>query len=198
VDLPTGPTSLTLLVRLRAADPDDPAWDRLVALYGPVVEFWCRRAGVSPADVDDVRQETFAAVATSVAEFRRDRQGDTFRGWLFRVTRNKVTDHFRRRNRCAPAAGGTDAWEQLEQTPDPAADLPEDPPEVAAGLYHRGLELVRSEFEPQTWAAFWRTAVDDLPVDLTAADLGVTPAAVRKAKSRVLRRLREELGDVLD
>jgi RNA polymerase sigma-70 factor (ECF subfamily) len=28
-----------------------------------------------------------------------------------------------------------------------------------------------------------------------AADLGVTPAAVRQAKSRVLRRLKEEVGD---
>jgi hypothetical protein len=31
-----------------------------------------------------------------------------------------------------------------------------------------------------------------------AARFGVTPVAVRKARSRVLRRLREEIGDLLD
>jgi hypothetical protein len=31
-----------------------------------------------------------------------------------------------------------------------------------------------------------------------AAELGMTPAAVRKSRYRVLERLREELGDVLD
>jgi RNA polymerase sigma-70 factor, ECF subfamily len=44
---------------------------------------------------------------------------------------------------------------------------------------------------------FWRTTVEDrAPVDL-AAELGVTPAAVRKAKSRVLRRLKEEFGELI-
>jgi RNA polymerase sigma-70 factor (ECF subfamily) len=59
------------------------------------------------------------------------------------------------------------------------------------------MELVRSEFEAKTWQAFWRAAVDGHPVDMIAADLGVTPAAVRKSKSRVLRRLKEEIGDLI-
>jgi RNA polymerase sigma-70 factor, ECF subfamily len=39
--------------------------------------------------------------------------------------------------------------------------------------------------------------VDGHPVDLIAADLGVTTASVRKSKSRVLRRLKEEVGDLI-
>jgi RNA polymerase sigma-70 factor (ECF subfamily) len=65
------------------------------------------------------------------------------------------------------------------------------------GLYRRALELVRAEFEPRTWELFWLTAVEGRPPVDVAAERGLTPAAVRQAKSRVLRRLREEVGDLI-
>lgn len=55
--------------------------------------------------------------------------------------------------------------------------------------------MVRSEFEDRTWQAFWRVAVEGHATAEVAADLGITANAVRQAKSRVLRRLRQELGD---
>jgi RNA polymerase sigma-70 factor (ECF subfamily) len=89
------------------------------------------------------------------------------------------------------------ALERLEQVADPHGAGVEDPPEQVTGLYHRALELVRGEFEERTWQMFWQTVVDGrTPADV-AADLGVSAAAVRQAKSRVLRRLKEEAGDVI-
>src|SRR5262249_14847420 len=72
--------SLTLLQRARARQPA--AWERLVALYAPLVLHWCRRAGLGDADAADVFQEVFRSVSEHLNEFRRDRPGDTFRGWL--------------------------------------------------------------------------------------------------------------------
>jgi RNA polymerase sigma-70 factor (ECF subfamily) len=186
-------TSLTLLQRVR--DKDEEAWRRLLHLYGPLVERWCARGGVHPADADDVRQDVFQAVAAGLDGFRRDRPGDTFRGWLKVITRNKLLDHFRRRQKQPEAQGGTDAHRQLQELAEP--DLPEDTEEDLGGLYRRALELVRGEFEERTWQAFWRAAVEGQSPAAIAADLGVTPAAVRKAKSRVLHRLREEVGDLI-
>jgi RNA polymerase sigma-70 factor (ECF subfamily) len=61
-------------------------------------------------------------------------------------------------------------------------------------LHDRALELVRSQFEDKTWQAFWRCAVDgQSPAEVSQA-LGMTQVAVRKAKSRVLHRLRDELA----
>jgi RNA polymerase sigma-70 factor (ECF subfamily) len=57
--------------------------------------------------------------------------------------------------------------------------------------------LIRSEFEERTWRAFWGVAVDDRPAAEVAAELGMSPGAVYIAKSRVLRRLREEFRDLL-
>jgi RNA polymerase sigma-70 factor (ECF subfamily) len=186
-------TSLTLLERVR--DKDEEAWRRLLHLYGPLVERWCARGGVHPADADDVCQDVFQAVAAGLDGFRRDRPGDTFRGWLKVITRNKLLDHFRRRQKQPEAQGGTDAHRQLQEVAEP--ELPEDTAEDLGGLYHRALELVRGEFEERTWQAFWRAAVEGQSPAVIAADLGVTPAAGRKAKSRVLHRLREEVGDLI-
>jgi len=191
VDLPTSPT---LLQRARANDQE--AWERLTRLYAPLIGYWCRQQGVQGTDAEDVCQDVFQALAVGLAGFRRDRPGDTFRGWLRGITRNKVLDYFRRRKHVPEAQGGTDANRQLQQIPDQQLPEGDDPPELLSGLYHRALELVRSEFEERTWQAFWRATVDgQAPADI-AADMGVSSAAVRKAKSRVLRRLKEEVGDL--
>jgi RNA polymerase sigma-70 factor (ECF subfamily) len=191
-------TSLTLLERLRANNSD--AWRVMVQLYTPLVYHWCARGGLRGADTEDVTQDVFQAAATHLANFRRDRPGDSFRGWLRGITRNMVLQHFRRRGRHAPASGGTDALLRLQEvadTSDVTAVEDEDPAEELDALRQRALELVRSEFEERTWRAFWMTVVEDrAPVDV-AADMGVSPAAVRMAKSRVLHRLKEEFGELI-
>ena len=89
-----GSTSSSLLERLKAHDQD--AWQRLVRLYGRLVLYWCRKTNIPQADREDVFQEIFRSVARHVAEFRRDRPGDSFRGWLHSITQSKIADHFRR------------------------------------------------------------------------------------------------------
>jgi len=185
------PTSRTLLERVRANDQQ--AWQRLVELYKPLVAHWCLRWGVRD-DADDVCQEVFQGLASSLLAFQEERSGATFRGWLRGITRNKLLEHCRRRHRQPEAQGGSDAHRQLAEVPDLIDD---DPPEEVSDLYHRALEQVRVEFEVKTWQAFWRATIDGHAVDMIAADLGVTSAAVRKSKSRVLRRLKDEVGDLI-
>jgi RNA polymerase sigma-70 factor (ECF subfamily) len=189
-------TSLTLLGRVRANDAD--AWARLVHLYTPLVRYWCLRGRLQEADADDVIQEVFRAAFAALPDFRRDRPGDTFRGWLRVITRNMLALHFRRKGRSPSAAGGSDAFVRLQEVADPQVDLPEDDSrQQLQGLYVRALELVRAEFEERTWQMFWLTVVDGrAPADV-ATQFGVTPVAVRKAKSRVLQRLRAEIGDLI-
>jgi RNA polymerase sigma-70 factor (ECF subfamily) len=190
-----GATSLTLLQRARAKDSD--AWGRLVNLYTPLIHYWCKHWGVHGADADDVRQEVFQAVAAGLADFSRAKAGETFRAWLRGITRHKIMDFFRAAQQRPAAHGGTDAQLRLQQVPGPDADLPDAPPEELSALYHRMLALLKAEFEPKTWQAFWRVAVDGQSASDVAAELGMTAVAVRKAKSRVLHRLREEAGDLL-
>lgn len=150
-----------------------------------------------PADVEDVSQEVFAAAAAGLAGFRRDRPGDTFRGWLRGIARNQVRLHFRRAR--GPAAeGGTDARGELLQAADPVADPGEEESAEIGEVYRRAVELVRGEFEGRTWQAFWLTAVECRPPAAVESELGMSPAAVRQARSRVLRRIKQELAEVAE
>ena len=193
---PAEVTSLSLLERARANDAE--AWRRLVGLYRPLVLSWCGRGGVPAADAEDVAQEVFAAAAAGLAGFRHDRPGDTFRGWLRGSTRNQVLLHFRRNRDRPQAEGGSDAWRHLQGVPDPLAGSDEDDSAEVGRLYRGAVEQVRGEFQERTWRAFWRTVVDGQAPTALEGELGMTAMAIRQAKSRVLRRLKQEMGELLD
>jgi RNA polymerase sigma-70 factor (ECF subfamily) len=188
-------TSLSLLVRARANDPD--AWGRLTSLYRPLVAFWCRRARCPVEEVEDVTQEVFAAAAAGLAAFRRDRPGDSFRGWLRGITRNQVLMYFRRNRGRPQPVGGSDAMGQVQSLPDLLVEPADEQAEVSL-VFRRAVEQVRGEFEQRTWDIFWRTVVEGISPAAVAEEMHTTPAAVRQAKSRVLRRLKQEMGEVLE
>lgn len=183
-------TSLSLLERVQAQDKD--AWSQLVHIYGPLVFQWCRRWQLHNEDAADVLQEVFQAVAAQIGAFRRDRPGDTFRGWLWGITRHKIGDHFRKAGRQPQAAGGSDALQRLLETPEQG--VPEGDDEAGSSIVHRALDAIRAEFEERTWRAFYRVTVEGHETKAVAVEMQVTPDAVRMAKSRVLRRLRQELA----
>jgi RNA polymerase sigma-70 factor, ECF subfamily len=189
-------TSRSLLAAARDDEAD--AWRRLVHLYAPLAAAWCRRSGVAPQDIADVLQEVFAAVARNLDRFRKERPADTFRGWLATITRNKVRDYYRRRGEEPAAVGGTEATARLAQILDPmAADAEEDAADVAGlgGVLQRALAAIRGEFQERTWQAFWEVVVEGRSASDVGAELQMQPGHVRVAKSRVLQRLRQELGD---
>ena len=187
-------TSLSLLDRAR--HHDEPSWQRLVTLYGPLVEHWCRRGGARPEDAADLAQEVFLAVSQGLGRFERRGPG-SFRAWVRGITRHKLLDSYRRAEHRPAAAGGSTALERLLEVPDPQPGSGEDSDEMS-GLYRRAVDLIRGEFEERTWQAFWLTAVEGREAPAAAAELGMSPVAVRIAKSRVLARLRDEAEELID
>jgi RNA polymerase sigma-70 factor (ECF subfamily) len=189
-------SSFTLLVRVRAKDPD--AWQRLVRLYAPLVYEWARRAGLQSSDAADVGQEVFRTVVDSIENYQGNGSGDAFRAWLWGITRNKLHEFYRRMASQPIGAGGTDANLQLQQTAE--VQLPEDSAvfgDQRPALIQRALQLIQVEFEPRTLQAFWQATVEGRQTADIAADLEMTIKAVRQAKYRVMRRLRQELDELL-
>src|SRR5579871_976666 len=190
-----GASSASSSLLLRAQAQDRAAWERLVNLYSPLVYLWCRQAGLQAADAADVGQEVIHTVARKITRFRRDRPSATFRGWLRTMTRHKVVDHVRRQRRLETGVGGNTAQYRLLQLPQETSAT--DEAAECTLVYDQALELLREEFEERTWQAFWLVAVrDQAPAD-AAAELGMSLNAVYVAKSRILRRLREEFADLL-
>jgi len=184
--------SSTMLGRLKEGDAR--AWEGLVDLLGPVIYQCCRRAGLDASDAADIQQEVFRAMLLHLDSFRREESGHTFRGWVWTITRNKIADFYRGQKALPRAVGGTTARGALNQVPETGWDVSTFTNETDFDrlVVHRALDLVRNDFAEKTWAAFCQTTALEQSSEEVAQALGMTKAAVRKAKSRVLKRLRDE------
>lgn len=190
-------TSPSLLERAR--NQDGAAWQKIVRLYAPLVVYWCRRTPLPPNDIDDVVQDVFLSVSRELPRFQHNRSGDSFRGWLRVITRRRVADHFRRHAERPAAEGGTTAMRRIGDTPDPVPDVfaCDDAEAEEATMTRRALDLIRNDFQPNTWQAFWRTTIDGATPAELATELNMSQAAIRMARSRVLSRLRQEMNGLI-
>ena len=176
---------------------DEEAWDRLVQVYGPMIYGWARKRGASAEDASDVMQDVFQTLTTKLGEFEKRSEASSFRAWLYTVTRNRVVDMFRKREKRELAVGGTGGQQLLQAYPEQLDPADEDSQNELVHLRRRAMESMSIDFESRTWQAFYRTAIqNDLPADV-AADLGISVWAVYKARSRVLRKLKEEFDGIL-
>lgn len=192
------PTSLTLLGRLRV-NPAEADWDRLHALYRPLIRYWIGRVPDLRDEGDDVFQEVFAAVVRVIPTFAHQHTG-SFRAWLREITTRRIRECVRKRRNRPLVGVGTDETEHfLIRLEDPHGDLAAEwDAEHNRQVLERLSAAVRADFEPRTWDMFRAVVLDGRRVDDIAVEFGVTAAAVLQNKARVLRRLRQEAGELLD
>jgi RNA polymerase sigma-70 factor (ECF subfamily) len=190
-------TSVTLLERLRSHS-DTTSWQRLMDLYEPLIQGWLRKQGLQPSDADDLAQEVLVVLVRELPHFKHQRPG-AFRAWLRIITINRLRDFCRARQNRPAATGDSGMLRRLDQLEDPHSELSRLwEQEHDQYIVQRALELIEPEFSPTTWRAFWRVTRDGLDADAVAAELGVTTNAVFIAKSRVLKRLRNEVEGLID
>jgi RNA polymerase sigma-70 factor (ECF subfamily) len=179
-------TPVTLLERLRTAG-DEHAWHRFVGLYTPLLCSWARRLGCSETDLPDLVQEVLTQLVEKLPAFQYD-PDRSFRGWLRAVAHNRWRNLQRRAQ--LPMSGGVPADDLADPNPpDPFWES-----DYRRHLFARALTLMQTEFEPTTWQACLETVVHGKPAAVVALELGLSPAAVYVAKSRVLSRLRHDLA----
>ncbi|HEX3147384.1 MAG TPA: sigma-70 family RNA polymerase sigma factor [Gemmataceae bacterium] len=185
-------TSASLLDRLHAT-PTEADWRRLHDLYRPLLEGWCLRAGLSRADADDLTQDVLVAVVRQVGMLDRPGAG-SFRGWLRTVLSRRIIDHLRRQAVRPVAASGMN----LEDLAGPDSDLSRRwDREHDVHVARQAMRVVEVDFAPPTWRAFRRQVIDGAPAAEVAAEVGITLNAAILAKSRVLKRLRQEVAGLI-
>ncbi|MFO0957166.1 MAG: sigma-70 family RNA polymerase sigma factor [Isosphaeraceae bacterium] len=189
-----GMTPLSLLQRLQEGRDDD-AWHRLDRLYRPWVLGWLVRQGVSEADAEDLGQEVFSVVHRRLAEFDHSGRVGAFRTWLRTITIHYLKGYWRKRLHGVARrdevdlAGLADPDDTLERLWDREHDT---------AIAQRLMLLIEPEFSPATWRAFRRQVLDGEKADRVSAEMGLSVNAVLIAKSRVLRRLRQEGAGLID
>jgi RNA polymerase sigma-70 factor (ECF subfamily) len=186
------PTSSSLLLRLRQPG-EEASWQRFVDLYTPLLYYWACRMGLSGNDAADLVQDVFVTLVQKLPEFVYD-PSKKFRAWLRTITENRWRD-LQRRKAVGPHVGGPDGLEEAA-VPDGAAALWEG--EYREHLLARAIQVMQSDFQPATWKACWALIVEGKSGADVAAELGMSLDAVYAARSRVLRRLRQELDGLLD
>jgi RNA polymerase sigma factor (sigma-70 family) len=190
-------TPISLLERLRLR-PDPESWQRLVDLYSPLLRDWLRRYAVSHADADDLIQEVLTVLVRELPDFRHDLRRGAFRRWLRNILVNRLRTFWRSRRATLEGARGNEIDELLGRLEEPSDELAR-----LWDLEHdryvlgRLTELLKTEFEPTTWQAFRLVALEGQSHAEAAAGLGLSVNAIRIAKSRVLKRMRQEADGLI-
>lgn len=188
-------TRLTLLRSAGAGGRE--AWVELDRFYRPFIHSWFCGRKVSPEDVDDLTQEVLATLFRELPDFEHSGRTGAFRCWLRSTCLNRLLDHRRKlATRDCLSTNELNFETELASVDDPnviAWDREHD-----QAMLRYLFSLIAKSFESETIAVFRRLVLDDCPAAEVAVEFGMSVGAVYVARSRVLRRLREEgerLGD---
>lgn len=177
---------------MRLQDAEDmAAWDEFSAIYGPVVFNVATSRGFQSADAENLVQEVFMAVASSVSNWlQRDDRG-SFRAWLLRIARNAAADMITQKSTRSLGLDGSVAQVHVANLPAPSTLSSDLDLEYARLVFQWASEQVRASVAEHTWQAFWLTSIEEMSVDAAAALLNTRPGNIYFARSRVMARIKE-------
>ncbi len=177
-------TRISLLIQIRDLS-DSESWSEFVAIYSPVITKTAMRFGVRPEDVDDIRQEVFVQMMSTIQRFSKDSRKGRFRSYLARITANKIKDKWRKSSRHSgnienPAL----IPDELE-----AVELFEE--ELNRQIMTTALTRVREQSRETTWNCFQQHVLLNRSAAHVARELNITENAVFVNCSRTTARIRE-------
>ncbi len=186
-------TNLSLLDRLRDSNlENDEAWRRFVEIYTPLLLQWSLRLSVPISDRIDLVQDTLAKLLIAIKRYRREDQ-KSFRSWLYIVLKNTWLDTLRSRRTKEVGSANT--------LPEPAINDPLDEwteREYYDYVLRRIQQLVMADFPESSQRAFQMYVLDEQSPQDVATELGLSVNAVYLVRSRILKRIREELYEVIN
>jgi RNA polymerase sigma factor (sigma-70 family) len=186
-------TRHSLLIRLRDRG-DKRAWTQFVEIYEPLLYRLGRRKGLQHADAEELAQEALVAVMSAIEDWDPDPSRGTFRGWLFRIARNMTVNFLTRGRPENVGMGGTGFRQLMEQQPSSSEEeVTLFDFEYRRETFQWAAREIHDEFQPSTWEAFWRTAVEGHAIKKTAEQLGMSVGAAYTARSRVMARLKQKV-----
>jgi len=166
------------------------SWKAFYDQYVPIIRGFARNAGCPASSIDDVIHEVMANFFRAAERFEYDASKGRFRGYLKTATINTLRKRHQKASR--------------EPRAEVDPNLFADGSDVADAMWtrawrsqmlERAIAFVREEtrMTAQSLDAFELCAVRGVPVEEAARQLGLTPDATQKAKSRVSIQVREEL-----
>jgi RNA polymerase sigma-70 factor (ECF subfamily) len=141
-----------------------------------------------PDAVEDVLQEVFVRIHRSAGDMR---DPDRITGWIFRITRNAIIDHYR----SAPRRRETPVDEVTPEAP----PQPDDPEDGLAGEVRRELSAcvrpLLHQLPPTYREALELVELDGLTQAAAAARVGISVSGMKSRVQRGRARLHRTLAD---
>jgi RNA polymerase sigma-70 factor (ECF subfamily) len=192
------PTRPSLLQRLQAGG-DEPSWKEFNDLYGGLIMRFARKAGLTEAEAQEAVQETMISAAKNLPEFRYDPAVSSFKTWLLRLSRWRVTDQLRKRlplaARSAPADEATARTATIERVADPSGNELDQlwEAEWHRTLLDQAIQTVKTQVDLKQWQIFDLYVLKEWSAREVAKALEVSLPAVYLAKHRVGALLKKEV-----
>jgi DNA-directed RNA polymerase specialized sigma24 family protein len=185
----------TLLVPLLSSTGAEDAWRVFLARYWPRIVQWARRRGAGRDDAEQIASEVLLKLSCGRALSLFDRGKGRFRPWLRRVVR-RVAANFLEKTSKTPGSVGRGGEEPFVALLDPVSlETLADEIELCFSCDLRkaeaAVERVRARIRPDSWEAYYRTAILGNSAVETADLLGLSVPAVYMAKQRVAAMLIE-------
>jgi len=193
------PTRESLLSRLKDWQDED-SWKDFFDTYWRLIFNAGVKAGLSQAEAQDAVQETVISVMKSMPGFQYDPVNGSFKSWLLRLTKWRIADQFRRRQRELQETSRRDetATDLLENIPDPSVRALEAmwDEEWENTLVDAAMHRVKRTVDSKQYQIFDLYAVKGWPVSKVASVLKVSVGSVYLAKHRVGTQFKKHLAEL--
>jgi RNA polymerase sigma-70 factor (ECF subfamily) len=186
-------TQLSLIDRLGDLDDRD-AWTTFIEIYHPAILASLRRRGLQDSDADDVAQKVLMSVARSLAARPHDPNVAMFRTWLQTIIKNAASNAIQRQPK--DRAVGGEAADAFQNLVEPYQNSVWDDLDYRRSLLEKAAQRIQNDYTPDVWTAFWRTAILGESIEDVAASQGKSVGSIYAARSRVIKRLRDEVQKV--
>jgi len=194
------PTRQSLLERLRRWN-DQEGWQLFFDTYWKLIYRTARKAGLNETEAEEAVQETIISVARQMPDFqyRPAELGGSFKQWLLRLTKWRISDQLRKRQkdnffvRPSEEFGGKDA---VSEIPDPLADRLNElwNSEWEQNLLGAALERVKRRVDPRDYQVFYLSTIKNWSGSKVARNLKVSLTHVYTIKHRVSKEVKNILS----
>jgi RNA polymerase sigma-70 factor (ECF subfamily) len=196
------PTRQSLLSRLRDWEDAD-SWQEFFDRYWRLIYGVAIKSGLTESEAQEVVQETMVAVSKKMPGFKYDPAVGSFKGWLLHMTRWRIHDQLRHRQRegavmrhRSDATDGRTAT--IEKIPDPAG-LNLDAiwnEEWQNNLLDTAIDRVKRQGKPKQYQIFHLYVIKKWPIQKIATTLGVNVGQIYLAKHRVAALIKKEIKNL--
>ena len=190
------PTRQSLLSRLKDYD-DNESWRDFFHTYWKLIYNMAVRSGLTEMEAQEVVQETIIAVSKQMPDFKYDRAKGSFKSWLLQLTRWRIQDQLRRRQRdeylVVTHDYEADSNGTVDNIPDPVSIDSTWDDEWQRNLVDAAIRRLKTQATPKQFQIFDLYVLKQWPVAKITAALRVNITQVYLAKHRLTAMLKKEI-----